>query len=53
MEQAKTYLANTNHNTDQIANRIGFSETTNFRHAFKKWTGMTIKEYRDKSKKKS
>ncbi len=43
----KTYLLNTNLSVEQIADRIGFSEVTNFRHAFKRWTGMTIRAFKD------
>ena len=30
----------------EIARRIGFSETSAFHHAFKKWTGLTASAYR-------
>jgi AraC-like DNA-binding protein len=33
---------------EQIAGRIGFTEATTFRRAFRKWTGRSIKEYRKK-----
>ena len=46
-EFTKTYLLNTNLSVEQIADRIGFSEVTNFRHAFKRWTGMTTKVFRN------
>lgn len=31
---------------EDIAHRLGFSDSANFRHAFKKWTGRTTSEYR-------
>lgn len=39
-------LLQTRHSVDAIANEIGFSDASNFRKAFKKWTGKTPKEYR-------
>ena len=49
---AKTYIKNTALTIEQIAYRIGFSEVTNFRAAFRKWTGMTTREYREKVNRK-
>ncbi|SHH37417.1 AraC family transcriptional regulator [Pollutimonas bauzanensis] len=40
------YLRTTKMNTDDIALLLGFSEPTNFRRAFKRWTGKTTSEYR-------
>lgn len=37
---AQRYLKETSLSTEQIALRLGFSETANFRHAFKRWTGQ-------------
>ena len=48
-EYAKRYIENTALTIEQIADRIGFSEVTNFRAAFKKWTGMTTRDYREKA----
>jgi len=45
-EIAMKYLAKTNLTIDQISGLIGFSETTTFRRAFKKWTGQTASEFR-------
>jgi len=45
-ELVKEYLATTNLSVDQIASRIGYSEATTLRRAFKKWTGMNVKEFR-------
>ncbi|MBU0970382.1 MAG: AraC family transcriptional regulator [Proteobacteria bacterium] len=49
-EYAKHYIENTALTIEQIADRIGFSEATNFRAAFRKWTGMTTGGYREKAK---
>ena len=46
IELAKEYVASTGLSVDQIAGRIGFAEATTFRRAFKKWTGMNIKEFK-------
>ena len=40
------YLRNTGFSTEDIAERVGFSDAANFRHAFKKWTGKTPRLYR-------
>ncbi|HPJ93686.1 MAG TPA: AraC family transcriptional regulator [Deltaproteobacteria bacterium] len=46
LELTKEYLTTTSLSVDQIASRLGFSEATTLRRAFRKWTGMTIKEFR-------
>ena len=46
IELAKEYLVSTGLSVDQIAGRIGFTEATTFRRAFKKWTGTNIREFR-------
>jgi AraC-like DNA-binding protein len=43
---AKDYLGNTTLSIDQISDLIGFSETTTFRQAFKKWTGVSPSVFR-------
>lgn len=43
---ALDYLKNTAMTTDQIAVRLGYTETTNFRRAFKQWTGKTPSLFR-------
>jgi AraC-like DNA-binding protein len=48
-ELAKEYLSTTGLSVDQIAGRIGFTEATTFRRAFKKWTGLNIREFRKSS----
>ena len=48
-EVAKQYLRTTNLSTDQIADRLGFAETTSFRRAFTKWTGKTPRAFRQRA----
>ena len=43
---AKEYLNQTDLSIDQIADLIGFSETTTFRRAFKRWTGISASEFK-------
>ena len=45
-KQAKLYLTETSTNIDEIASHLGFSEPTNFYHAFKRWASMSPGEYR-------
>lgn len=40
------YLTRTDITIEDISNLIGFSDVTNFRHAFKKWVGKTPSFYR-------
>jgi len=40
------YLRDTALSIDEIADRLGYSDAANFRHAFKKWTGRTAGDYR-------
>lgn len=40
------YLTRTEISIEDISNLIGFSDVTNFRHAFKKWVGKTPSFYR-------
>lgn len=47
-ELAQKYLAKTALTIDAIAARIGYSDTTNFRHAFKRSVGATPGDYRKK-----
>jgi len=42
---ALSYLATTNFTVDAIAERLGYSDTSNFRHAFRRWTGVSPKAY--------
>ncbi len=43
---ATDYLTNTTLSVEQIAARLGYTEPTNFRRAFKQWTSRTPREYR-------
>lgn len=40
------YLVGTRMSTEDIAEALGFSDVVSFRHAFKRWTGLTPREYR-------
>jgi AraC-like DNA-binding protein len=42
---ALRYLATTNCTVDVIAERLGYSDTANFRHAFRRWTGVSPRAY--------
>lgn len=43
---AQDYLCNTRMSTEDIAGALGFSDTANFRHAFKRWTGHSPGRFR-------
>ena len=43
---ALDYLKSTNLNIDQISHLLGYTETTNFRRAFKQWTGKPPSAFR-------
>jgi AraC-like DNA-binding protein len=43
---AVDYLSHTEISIDEIAYLLGYSDTSNFRHAFKQWTGKTPSAYR-------
>jgi AraC-like DNA-binding protein len=43
---AKEYLRTTRMTTEDIADRLGFSDAANFRHAFRRWTGRSPSELR-------
>jgi AraC-like DNA-binding protein len=45
---AKKYLRE-NYSVEQITYLLGFSEPSVFRKAFKKWSGVTPREYREQS----
>lgn len=45
-ELALGYLASTSLSVDEIASLLGFTETTAFRRAFKKWSGRNVGEVR-------
>ena len=40
------FLRNSQFSSEEIADRLGFTDAANFRHAFKKWTGKNTSEYR-------
>jgi AraC-like DNA-binding protein len=43
---AKNVLLDRMVTVDRIATQLGYSETANFRHAFKRWTGHSPQSYR-------
>ena len=43
---AKKYLRETAMTVDEIADRTGYRDTSNFRRAFQRWTGVTPAQYR-------
>jgi AraC-like DNA-binding protein len=43
---ATELLENTHMVIDQVAERVGFSDATSFRKAFKKWTGRSPTDFR-------
>lgn len=45
-EQSQNYLLGTDLTVEQIAYRTGFSDASAFRHAFKKWAGMSPLQFR-------
>ena len=45
---ATELLENTHMVIDQVAERVGFSDATSFRKAFKKWTGRSPSDFRSR-----
>ena len=43
---AKRYLQDTRMTSDDIATALGFSDSANFRHAFRKWASQSPSEFR-------
>lgn len=50
MQRAESLIANTNEPFSQIAYSVGFSDPKYFSKCFKKTTGLTPSEYRDKAR---
>jgi len=46
LEAARRCLANDNLTIDEIAYQLGYTEPTNFRHAFRRWTGCSPSAFR-------
>ncbi|APT17510.1 MULTISPECIES: helix-turn-helix domain-containing protein [Staphylococcus] len=44
---AINYIKNYHIEIDEVAYLIGYSETSSFLRAFKKWTGQTITEFKE------
>jgi two-component system response regulator YesN len=47
VEQAKKLLAENRCRIYEIAQQLGFEDTTYFSHVFRKYTGMSPKAYQD------
>ncbi|MEH6581243.1 MAG: AraC family transcriptional regulator [Halioglobus sp.] len=45
-ELAQQYLQNSGLKVEQVALLLGYTETTNFRRAFKRWLGVSPQDYR-------
>lgn len=43
---SRHYLCSTQMNIDEISERVGYSDSANFRHAFRKWSGDSPSHYR-------
>jgi AraC-like DNA-binding protein len=48
-DMAIRYLHDTNLTVEEIAETLGFSDTANFRQAFRRWTKTTPREFKDGS----
>jgi len=46
-ERAMEYLTSRRWSVEKVANQLGFSDASNFRRAFKQWTGLTPGAVRD------
>jgi len=47
MRLAIEYLCKTRMTNEEIANRLGYSDAANFRHAFLRWTGKSPTDFRN------
>jgi len=47
LERALQALSESEHTIDAIAHQCGFRDSSGFRAAFKRWTGMTPRDYRN------
>lgn len=45
-DSAEAALIHSDLSVDQIASMLGYSETTNFRHAFRRWVGSSPNAFR-------
>jgi AraC-like DNA-binding protein len=50
VDQAKYFLEKKDFSVQDISELLGYSEVTNFRRAFKSWTGMSPKDYQQKAR---
>lgn len=48
-ESAEIALLHSSLTVDQIAGMLGYSETANFRHAFRRWFGMSPRTFRQRA----
>jgi AraC-like DNA-binding protein len=47
---AKAALIHSDLTIDEIASMLGYTETTNFRHAFRRWVGQSPHSYRQSAR---
>ncbi|HEX5277091.1 MAG TPA: helix-turn-helix transcriptional regulator, partial [Fluviicoccus sp.] len=47
---AMRLLANSGLSVEQVAVRLGYSDPANFTRAFRKWSGVTPRQYREQSR---
>ncbi|USD42110.1 AraC family transcriptional regulator [Vibrio sp. SCSIO 43135] len=50
---ARHYLTSTQMSIEEVSDRIGFSDSANFRHAFRKWCGLSPREFRQQAQQDS
>ncbi|WP_419811401.1 AraC family transcriptional regulator ligand-binding domain-containing protein [Bacterioplanoides sp.] len=49
-ERAMTWLSAPDYSVDDIAHRLGYNDPSNFGRAFRRWLGMSPREFRKKTK---